>query len=240
MKRNWEEPCSIGHTLYIAILTFLLALMSLLPVALSAPAYASTVKEEWETHYVVGRFHNSEPPKPDQIFRIQYKAINGTVESFDVHQVIDDVLMDSVIIAKVRSSDSGTLEIKFPRNFPYTNAEGADIEWVDVFDGEYRNVEHTKTTNECFFVFAIPFAGDAEIMITNASILIKSPYHGDEVSDTCIPKTVTDRPQHQVMAGVAVENVRCPEGLQLVIGPKDRPYCATLASVEILKVRWNL
>ena len=226
--------------MYRPILAFSLALISLLPVALSAPTYASTDEEEWETHYAVGRFHNSEPPKPDQIFKIQYKAINGTVESFDVHQVIDDVLMDNVIIANVRSSNNGALEIKFPRNFPYTNTEGADFEWFLVVDDENRDVEHTKATNECFFVFAIPFAGDAEIKITTASILTKSPYHGADVSDICIPRTLTDRPQHQVMAGIAVENVQCPEGLHLVIGPKEKPYCATLDSVEILKERWNL
>lgn len=148
--------------------------------------------------------------------------------------------MHNTITANVSGGENGALEIKFPRNFPYTNTEFADIELFLVVDDEKRDVDHTKTTSECFFVFAVPFEGEAKIRIVSASILIKSPYHGDEVSDTCIPRTVTDRPQHQVMAGIAAENVQCPEELQLVLDPKERPFCATPPTAEVLKERWNV
>lgn len=38
-------------------------------------------ESEWKTVYVVGKFSYTEPRKSDQIFKIQYRAVNGTIDT---------------------------------------------------------------------------------------------------------------------------------------------------------------
>jgi hypothetical protein len=70
-------------------------------------------EQEWETVYVVGKFLYSEPPIPDQIFKVQYRVVNGTVEKF--------VAGPFGAVAIVNAKGNGVLEIIYPRNYPYTN-----------------------------------------------------------------------------------------------------------------------
>jgi hypothetical protein len=210
-------------------------------IAVDAPTH-----EGWKTAYVVGKFLNSEPPKPDQIFRIEYRVINGTVESFDMQQKIEDVIMGTTIVAKVDSSSNGVLEVKFPRNFPYSNSESG-IERFLAFTGN-TEVQDNRTTDECFFVFSLPFTDNSSIEIATESILTKAPYHGDDIPDSCASQTTKDAPirqdgtispLHQFRAGVAAEDIMCKEGLDLVISPNGKPYCAKPDTAKMLAERWN-
>lgn len=165
----------------------------------------------WKTIHVLGKFLNSDPPKPDQLFQVHYRVINGTAESFDMNQEIQDVIMNNVIVARVSSiSDSGDgiLEIKFPRNFPYSNGGSGvgmfDINFVNgmhdsITTTEDRQATTTTTTTDCFFEFAIPFRGKGvEIEVGMASILIKAPYQGDSVSESCMPQTIVETTPDQL------------------------------------------
>jgi hypothetical protein len=214
------------------------------------------VSNTWQTTYMVGKFLNSEPPKPDRIFKIQYRIINGTIDDFDLRQEIDDVFIHNWIIAKVNSSNYGILEIKFPRNFPYSNTEGASIEEFIflAYDGsEYpKDIEDERVTADCFFVFSLPFEGSVKIEMLLASILIKSPYHGDDVPDSCMPQTIVENvptkkdgtisPLHQFRAGVAPVDVLCPERSPeyVLMISTGKPYCVDPLNVKFLQARgWS-
>jgi len=210
---------------------------------------ASVLQQEWHTAYAVGRFLNSEPPRPDQIFKIQHRVMNGTLETFDIRQEVQDVLIGNWVVAKVNSNGTGILEIKFPRNFPYTSSQGGIENFIfnigNRFDEEARRI-----STDCLFVLSIPFMGSAEIEMIIPTILMKAPYHGDDIPASCISQTVIENvptrpdgtiaPLHQLEAGVAAEDVMCPregEKFMLLISPKSKPYCAHLSNEGFLKAK---
>lgn len=241
MKTNNERVIA---SLKISFL-FTLFLLVFSLASLTSVAYASsnnTAKGEWKTVYIVGKFLYSDPPKPDQIFKIQYRIINGTVESFHAR--------DSVV-AKVNASNDGILEIKFPRNYPYTNSEG--ISGIDNFaffnNGQLDILDQDdRVTTDCFFVFSIPLTESIEAEIAWEYLLTKSPHHGDDISNSCIPQTVVENvpvkkdgaisPLHQFRAGVAAGDVKCKEGFELIISPTGKPYCAPPSIIEKLNKLW--
>lgn len=207
--------------------------------------------KEWNIAFVIGKFLNSEPPKPDQTFKLQYRVINGTVESFDVRQEVDDVLVSNGIIASVNSSSGSSnslLEIKFPRNFPYTNSPGGGIERFDFLanDQQISIEEDNKVTTDCFFVFSVPFTGAAEIEMWMPSILIKSPYHGDDVPDSCIPQTIATNNTSGSVAAYPPTPEMLDECSELGIAPencnemeifKKRPRQVPLSEEEIKRIQ---
>lgn len=212
----------------------------------------SVLEEEWKTAYAVGKFLNSEPTRRDQIFKIQYRVMNGTLETFDIRQKVQDVLIGNGVVAKVNSDGTGILEIKFPRNFPYTSSQGGMENFI--FNIGNRFVEEARRiSTDCFFVFSVPFTDRAEIEMIIPTILMKATYHGDDIPDACLPQTVVANvparldgaitPLHQLKAGVAAEDVMCPhtqqgeEMFMLLISPKDKPYCAYLVNEGFLKAK---
>jgi hypothetical protein len=222
-----------------SLISLLLASSLFLPLLLSAPAYASNGDEEWRTAYKVGKFLNSEPPKSDQIFKIQYRAVNGTIESLGV---------PDEVAAIVTSDGNGTLQIRYPRNYPYTNdidGGGDPVVIINEID-----VIASQDMTDCFFVFSIPFTGSSRIVLAWAYQAVEQPRHGDVIPDSCISQTVVESvpvrqdgtisPLHQVRAGVAAEDVACKEGLELVINPNGKPYCAQPSTAIVLRERWNL
>jgi hypothetical protein len=96
------------------IAALLSATLLILPVVFLVPVYASENVDaassgglEWQTAYAVGKFSFAKPPKPDQIFKIQYRVVNGTVENF---------YAQSWTSADVSTVNGGVMEIKYPRN----------------------------------------------------------------------------------------------------------------------------
>lgn len=174
-------------SILVLFLMLSISLITIIPAAASADN--STATENWKTANAVGKFLNSDPPKPDQIFKIHYRVINGTLERFDIKQKVLDVLVLNGVEAKITSTGSGILEIKFPRNFPYTSSQSG-IENI-IFYIENRFVGETQgTTTDCFFVFSVPYTGSAEIEMVIPTILMKAPYHGDDIPDSCMAQTV--------------------------------------------------
>jgi DNA-binding beta-propeller fold protein YncE len=192
-------------------------------------------EKEWQTTYAVGKFLYSEPPKPDQLFKVQYRVINGTAEKF--------VAQPFGAAATVDAEGNGLLEIMYPRNYPYTN----DISGTDVADplflvNDLPASPLEKDTTTCFFKFSIPFKDKSDIELAWAYLAIEQFYYGDYVFELCLPDTLvleTLTPVQQSRAGVQPQNIICPEDLLLVIDPTYKPYCATPASAEMLKERWK-
>lgn len=174
--------------------------------------------EEWRTVHIVGKFLYSDPPKPDQIFKVQYRTINGTIEKFNATDGFNDLTFGT------NTEHNGTLEIKFPRNYPYTNGylsgdnyrPTGDISVFRVAEiddppytihskdlGKYCSeicpVEnYSHMTTDCFFIFSIPITGRTEIELTSIYLLWSMPYHGDQVPDSCISQTLVELTPEQL------------------------------------------
>lgn len=246
------------HNLRVTVLSLSVGLV--FSVTLSAPAvvYASTDDvgngEEWKTVYTIGKFSYTDPPKPDQIFKVQYRVVNGT---------LDDVNAKFGFYGNVSATERGILEIKYPRNYPYTNSKPDEfnefIPPILLIDGRevYPEPSPAEIT-DCFFVFSIPFSGSAEfesVELAWAYLATNLPFHGDEVPAHCIAETVvqnvvvkndgTISPYHQYKAGVRAQDVMCEGGLEpkeyrLVIHPDGRPFCVTQESATDLIQRWGV
>lgn len=200
-------------------------------------------KPEWKTVHAIGSFLNSKPTKPDQVFKIQYRIINGTIEKFDV--------LKGDIVAKVHSTENGRLEIQFPRNYPYTNAIIEDTSEyhsgppIVLINGQ--DVTPKFGVTDCFFLFSIPFSGASEIELVRTNILVPTPFHGDNIPYQCILQTVdvyvrddgTIAPLHQFRAAVKAEDIVCKEGLELIIKSNGKPYCVTPSTAERLADLWK-
>jgi hypothetical protein len=179
--------------------------------------------------------------------------MNGTVEEFKIVRGSDPIVLGQGFDVKVSSTtDNAVFEIMVPRNFPYTNFRPETPSGIDNFDFFPKGggtIEDTRVATDCFFVFSVPVTNSIEMTLGMAEILDKSPYHGDEIPDECMPETVVEnvstkpngtiRPSHQVSADVAPEDVMCPSGLELILNPKGKPYCATEAAIEFLDRVWN-
>jgi hypothetical protein len=218
----------------------LLTPLIILSIILSMQAYAS-VNETRETAYIVGKFLNSKPQKPDQIFKIQYDVINGTINEVNAAQH-DGA---SSLLIKTASSGDSMLEIKFPRNYPYTNepVTSDGNKFLVLINGLDTVVEYEKT--DCFFVFSIPLTNSSVIELNTVDLLTNTPWHGDDVPAECASQTLVENtptrkdgtiaPRQQFIVGVAAEDVVCKEGLYLIIkSSNDNPACVKLETKQIL------
>lgn len=91
-------------------------------------------EQEWKTYYLVGKFLYNKPPKPDQLFKIYYRVINGSVDSFSAlapRALPGNETVGLFLVANVSSTSNtgvnGLFEIKFPRNFPYLNGPYSNV-----------------------------------------------------------------------------------------------------------------
>jgi hypothetical protein len=192
---------------------------------------------------ITGRFLYSDPPRPDQIFKAYYRVIDGTIEKLSVGGT------------KVSSSGNGTLEVKFPMNYPYTNEDitgRIDATPTLLIDGQFGEEITYSSITDCFFVFSIPFTGSKSIGLAWDYLTTNQPYHGDEIPDSCIPQTLVENvptkkdgtisPWQQFKAGVAAEDAICPETkhgekLMLLVSPDGRPFCVKLSDEGFMKKR---
>ncbi|WP_415281632.1 hypothetical protein [Candidatus Nitrososphaera sp. FF02] len=218
-----------------------LLVVLLLPAAI--PASASS--DGWQTAYSVGEFYYNEPPRPDQIFKIYYLAAGGTVESFDARGGVSSTV-----------SGEGTLEVKWPRNYPYTNEPTADFAQPIFFiNGTGTFLSFPPDMSECFFEFSIPFSGSSEIGFAWTYLATNFPSYGDEIPEDCMPETTVDvpvrkdgsiSPLQQFKAGVPAKSIVCKDAFdadqmyRLVVHPSGKPYCVTRESATELIQRWGV
>ena len=225
------------------LIVLLLGLFLFLPI-LSTIYASSNNNEEWETGYSVSKFFRS--VQPDQISKIHYRAINGTVEKFNMY--VFNTAINGNFIFQVDSNNDTILEIRVPRNHP-------PAENVSTFDGpmiiatENDSIvyfEYKTDVGYCFYVFSIPLNGSSEIEVAWP---YPSGFSKVDVPDYCIPHTVVEdvplrkdgtiSPLHQFRAGVAGEDIVCNEGLDLLIRIDGKPYCVAPSTVKELNERWN-
>lgn len=226
-----------------SMIALLLGSFLLFSIITLTSVHTSSNEEEWKAAYTVGKFLYSDPPKPDQIFKVQYRVINGTIEEFNARGM--------AIRSQANSSNDGILEIKFPRNYPYTDEKHLrDVNGDNVIIIVNNiDVKPEYAITDCFFIFSIPFTDSSEIELVWALIGGNDPHRGDDVPDSCIPETVVEdvpvrndgtiAPLHQFRADVNEEDIVCNEGLELLIRSDGKPYCVTPSTAKELKERWN-
>ncbi|MDE1841147.1 MAG: hypothetical protein KGI09_04620 [Thaumarchaeota archaeon] len=197
--------------------------------------------ENWNNYYMLGSFDNSFPKKPTQIFVFQYKITNGTVSEFKGQR--------GILSAEVHSTGNATLDIKFPRNYPYTNqpkqgpqyGDTSPIVLVDAYD--LVKVQHfkpdTKTT-DCFFEYSIPFSGDHKIDLAWFYLLSTSfPLHGDNIPQSCNTQTIANWPPlKQINIGMPTNEIKCDDGFDKILHPDNKTVScvkpSTLSRLEHL------
>jgi YVTN family beta-propeller protein len=188
---------------------------------------------KWKIAHALGRY--SEPQSPDQVFKIKYRVINGTASNFSIQP--------NGAISKVNTNSKGIFEIIYPRNYPYTNTNAGTPGIVPLFfiNGIRQTASETNI-NDCFFKFSIPFSNESEIELEWRYLPGEQPYHGDSVSEGCLPESIEDvnalTPLQQFKSGIDANKIVCPPNLELVVSPSPKPYCLTHDSAEILKQRW--
>lgn len=179
---------------------------------------------EWKTHPSVGKFLYSEPPKPDQIFKVQYRIINGTIDSIKENQGAFGFKINAI-------NDNGLFEIKIPLNFPHTNdlnkTDGKNYAVLinDRYIDEYLNGPNIH--DDCFFGFSIPFSKSVSIEVAPSTIPENFPYHGSEVPQRCIKETILFIPPlQQLKSGISANDIVCKEGFELIFkSTNDSPAC---------------
>lgn len=235
---------AIAVTILVIALLLSTLLVVLTPASAQLPS-GGAAADRWAIAYSLGRFYFNDPPKPDQIFKIQYKITDGTVD-------IATSQSTGSFTIYIDSNRDGLVEVKYPRTFPYSDAvsivEGIDGRDAIVFVNEIEEFHEMEVT-DCFYEFSIPFSGDTKIDVVWPFLGAMFPHHGDDVPARCIEETVVANvptradgiiaPLQQFKVGIDVQDIVCPAGFTLLISPFERPYCATSASAEILNERWN-
>ena len=233
-------------------------LASLIFVVSINSAYADN--SQWQTLELVGKYTNSQPEKPDQIFLVQYRVINATLESVEVKDGL-------TFVADTR--EKGILEVKFPRNYPYANfgdregfylsinGYGTEAYYLPdttpmmdhvrpkIINDINRPPPHPYTFSEktdCHFIFSVPFYTFAKIGIGyGGNGLIPSPYYGDDVPEYCLKETIVDSnnnlqryqpPQKQIQEGTELYSINCNEGLYRAIRQNEKPACLSLETLK--------
>ncbi|MGI0027284.1 MAG: hypothetical protein ACREAD_05530, partial [Nitrosopumilaceae archaeon] len=165
---------------------FGMTIASILILNLMPPAkvLADNNMTKWNVQHVIGKFLNSNPAKPDQIFNFQYRVLNGTLET---------LTKDSYgqFIAKVKSIDHGMFELKIPRNYPLSNMPNGtanslsiSVNGIDIYPQKYSFV-----ATDCFFEYSIPFSGSTSVLLAPISYPESIPFQGASVPDHCISET---------------------------------------------------
>lgn len=221
-----------------------LILVSLQLPILFAPARASSDNEGWQTHYAVNGFVNVGPPDPYQIFKIQYRVINGTAGD----AALPHYDLTPTMRVYVNTDSQGTLEIRFPKNYP--SYEGSRPTDAIFFLNELEVTGEHYGNDDCFIDFRIPFNQSGFIDVVWTTIFGNEIFTGIGVPEHCISETLVQdvvrtkdgviAPLHQVKAGVKPEEVVCADGFEFIYRPDSRPYCATPNSAERLYNQWKI
>lgn len=212
---NKNRFCLLTATIFLITTT--------LPVNQSYP----TEESGWNVQHVVGKYLVADPPKEDQTFIVYYKALNGTV---------DWIGGTDYFAVNVESTKSAMLELKIPRNYPYTNdrdynSEGKNMV-IFIDDKETDSSKYFPIVEDCFFVYSIPFTANHKIEMAFSYFPINYTYHGDEVPDYCLKETIVidhntfQPPLRQYKSGISISDIVCKHGLELVLKSSNgNPAC---------------
>lgn len=172
---------SFFRSLLLSVLIILLLNQLQSSSAQTSNATSNSNQEVWNIYHAIGKFLYNNPPKSDGIFLIKYSVTNGVIHNFTANQ--GDFITDVS-----STSDNSTLELKIPRNYPYTNIQnmigGARLPIL--FFNSSQVLYNNVSMNDCFFDYVIPFSGHQKIDLAYTYLVSEFAYHGDPVPDYCM------------------------------------------------------
>lgn len=197
--------------------------------------------KDWDEMQIVGKYVGSDPPVPDQTFKLPYVVIGGKIK--DIKSVVGGIRVELT----AREDASGKFAFKVPRNYPYTDHNdeqsghpGHGLEVFPIFEITEESYPHV-TKSDCFYDVWIPFSGNATMEFGfQISYLIGGwSFHGDnDLPKYCLYKTIVDdnlereaakSPLKQFSTGAAdtAYDVICQDGFKLVVKRNCNPACVT-------------
>jgi hypothetical protein len=225
-------------TLHLSIIVILATSLGIVCNNVFADNVAST---EWNVRKVIGKFLYSDPPKPDKVFNFQYRVVNGIIENLTLDQ-------QGLYTAKVNSADQGMLQLRIPRNYPLSNINTtANLASIDVNGVGIDTQKYSFGATDCFFEYSIPFSGNAVISVGFRIYPESIPFDGNKVPYHCITDTLLynpvmtpSSPLKQFKSGIAVNDIQCKQGFELVIKSHNNfPACVKLSSLaRLLEQGW--
>lgn len=172
----------------------------------------------------------------DRIFNFHYRAINGTIESFQMNKGFLEAKIEN------QNGTEGSLEIKIPRNFPYTNENRIEPVLI-ILPNKDVKIDYAMNKTDCFFEYSIPFYDDiSQFEFAFTYIPEFGPPHGDKLPPHCLKETLTldsitkyYSPLKQFQSGIGIENMKCRDALTMMLKVNnDYPICVTLETKQIL------
>lgn len=134
---------------------------------------------EWSVQQVIGKYLNSDPPKSDQVFNLQYKVVNGTLQNLTTDKY-------GQFIMHVHGNDKGSLILKIPQNYPYSNIATDRPRAIIFVNGMDLLQKYSFEKSDCFFEYTIPFSGKSVITLGFLAYPEKLPYNGNIVPNYCL------------------------------------------------------
>jgi len=186
-------------------------------------------QSEWKIEQLIGKYHDNEPKKDDDIFLIYYKLSDGnvTIGTLGSEATFNGFIFD------VETQQADNLEIKIPRNYPSTNT--GDFEGVFFFVNGDEYGDYVLEKTDCFSHYSIRANGKLEIYIVPGHHPASLPFRGESVPQHCLVKTLLLPPKQQIDNGILIEDVMCKKELKLMIKiSNDTSACVTLSSAEKL------
>jgi hypothetical protein len=203
-------------------------------------AFAENVDNKQWKNYFLDKVINNNSSKSDQLFKFQLQVQNGIIDKITQNSEFEG------LVANISGSGNDTLEIKFPRNYPFMQGYNNMSEHytpnvsflINKMEGNY-----TVSTSNCFFVYSVPFSSNSEVDMLIVHPLISNlpnMYHGDNISSSCNVQTIVSYmlPLKQINAGVDPKSVQCIAGLVIVLHPENKvPVCVKPDTANILLER---
>lgn len=180
---------------YLEYLVIILAVAVSISVCLSwHAAFADANSDQSHKYYFIGKFTNANPSKPDQMFIFPYKILDGNISAFK------GVYDKDRLSVEVHTTNDTSLEIEFPRNYPFTNEiTNVVAPPMSIMNGK---VIPPSAVNDCFFVYSFSLNNDSTIEFLFSTLVSENsstfPYHGENIPSYCISETISSNSTNNV------------------------------------------
>lgn len=213
-----------------------LLLISIILISVSGIVTTPTfvlADDSWKLEQLTAK-HQSDESKMYDIFLIYHKLSTGNV-SFSTSG--DDVWFTGFVF-DVETSQADNLEIKIPRNFPYTNSANTFGKMLVLINGE-ENHDHILKMTDCFLQYSIPVNENLEIELAPMTLLVSDPpFIGENVPNHCLVETLLLPPKQQIKNGIAPKDIICRDNLELIFKSSDNsPACVKPETKNVLDWR---
>ncbi|QMU55216.1 MAG: hypothetical protein GKS07_10175 [Nitrosopumilus sp.] len=168
-------------------------------------------------------------------YNIPYSISNGTIHDMTLFCEHGSLLID----VSSQSEYDMSLEIELPRNMLDPKTNGKDSRFFVLRDGEEIDYEEIPYKDHRKLSMTFPHNTN-EVEIIHAFVLALKPPMCKVIDNP--PYSSILPPLKQFKSGVSTDEIRCKDGLTMLLTPKDsRPVCVTGDTAEKLIPRsWGV